>query len=262
MIVKSPDSRSPTPHGSRTDTLTVEVDPSQMYFIQRLKQSDVSALFLVEYNKERRVLKVVGHAGYVPVLLLMHVEFHNNGDPGFSRDGLRDLDRYRCEARAYRNLKSHAICAQGYVPEIYGRIEQLHPSDFAPHLDAFLSDSYLPNAILIEYLLDAQQMNCSTYTKKRMATAVEGIKKIHEALVEHSDPYPKNILIVPDNLEMGRSERVVWTDFDVAITYEDASCVGEEQKRWMDEETECVEGFGQLLAEDQKQGLSPNTKFY
>ncbi|KAL2351845.1 hypothetical protein BJ546DRAFT_952427 [Cryomyces antarcticus] len=135
----------------------------------------------------------------------------------------------------------------GYVPEIYGCIEQLHPSDFAPHLDAFSSDSYLPNAILIEYLPDAQQMNCSTYTKKRMATAVEGIKKIHEALVEHSDPYPKNILVVPGNLETGRSERVVWIDFDVAITYEDASCVREEQKGWMDEETECVEGFGQML---------------
>ncbi|QVM13277.1 hypothetical protein D8B26_007890 [Coccidioides posadasii str. Silveira] len=50
-----------------------------------------------------------------------------------------------------------------------------------------------------------------------MAKAVNGIQQIRSALVEHNDPYPKNILIVP-----GDPERVMRIDFDVAITYPDS----------------------------------------
>lgn len=85
-------------------------------------------------------------------------------------------------------------------------------------------------------------MNCVTYSKERMAQAVDGIRLIHSALVEHNDSYSKNILIIPGDLE-----RVVWIDFDVAITYPDAASVGEKERNWFEFEVECVESLGVKL---------------
>lgn len=71
----------------------------------------------------------------------------------------------------------------------------------------------------------------------------------------------------------------MWIDFDVAITYPNISYIGDKQRAWIDIETGCVEDVGKKLvgffqfslllcdwrisqAEDQKQGLPPNTKYY
>ncbi|GMF76932.1 unnamed protein product [Aspergillus oryzae] len=62
------------------------------------------------------------------------------------------------------------------------------------------------------YLPQPLVMNSVTYSKDRMQKVAIGIQQIHLALIEHNDPYPKNILIVPDD-----PERFVWIDFDVAI---------------------------------------------
>jgi hypothetical protein len=60
-------------------------------------------------------------------------------------------------------------------------------------------------------------------------SAVDGIKQIHSALIEHNDPYPKNVVIVPSD-----PERVMWIDFDVAITYPGISYIGDKQRAWID----------------------------
>lgn len=86
-------------------------------------------------------------------------------------------------------------------------------------------------------------MDCVTYTEERMNKAIAGIKQIHSAaLIEHRDPYPKNIRIVP-----GNPERVLWIDFDVAITYPDSSYIGEQSRRWLDIEVARVKGVGECL---------------
>lgn len=41
------------------DELKIEIDFTQMKFIQELKNSEASSIFHVEYNGEPRVLKVV-----------------------------------------------------------------------------------------------------------------------------------------------------------------------------------------------------------
>jgi hypothetical protein len=169
-------------------------------------------------------------------------QFHNDGDPGFADDGVRDLNRARCETRAYCALKQSSICDQGYVPQFYGYSLYLKPTAFAPYLDAFQGDAGLPSAILLEYLPHPLLMNCLTYTKERMAKAVDGIRQVHLALVEHNDSYPKNIVIVP-----GNPERVVWIDFDVAITYPDSTYIGDRERDWIDFETKQVEDFGLML---------------
>ena len=110
------------------------------------------------------------------------------------------------------------------------------------HLDAFRHDTGLPCAILIEYLPKPLEMNCVTYTKERMQRAYIGIQKIHQALVEHNDPYPKNVLIVPSDVE-----RVLWIDFDVAIVYPNETYIGEKERFRIEFETEVVKSFGRLL---------------
>lgn len=129
----------------------------------------------------------------------------------------------------------------------------LNPTSFAPHLDAFQRDDGLPSAILIEYLPSPLMMNCVTYSKERMNKAIIGIQQIHSALVEHNDTYPKNILIIP-----GDPERVVWIDFDVAITYPSNTYIGDRERGWIKEETECVKGFGVKLVSSLER---PTTNF-
>ncbi|QSS61137.1 protein kinase superfamily domain-containing protein [Histoplasma capsulatum] len=126
----------------------------------------------------------------------------------------------------------------------YGYTLSLRPTALAPHLDVFQHDSGLPSAILMEYLPNPLVMNCITYSKERMAKAVKGIQQIHSALVEHNDPYPKNIMIVPDD-----SERVVWIDFDVAITYPDSTYIGDREHGWIEIETRQIESVGVKLVD-------------
>ncbi|KJF61425.1 uncharacterized protein CIMG_11033 [Coccidioides immitis RS] len=191
------------------DNLRIEIDPTKIKFIKELKGSEASSIFHVKYDGNPRVLKV----------------FHNSEDAGYADDGVRDLNRARCEIRAYCSLKRSGICDQGHVPQFYGYTLSLNPAAHAPHLEAFRHEGGLLSAILIEYLPNPLLMNCVTYSKDQMAKAVDGIKQIHSALVEHNDPYPKNILIV-----RGNPERVMWIDFDVAITYPDSTYIGDRER--------------------------------
>lgn len=131
----------------------------------------------------------------------------------------------------------------------------IDPANCAPYLDAFRHDTDFPSAILIEYLPKPLEMNCVTYTAERMQKAVIGIQKIHSALVEHNDPYPKNILIVPS--DQGDQERVIWVDFDIAIVYPNDTYIETRRSGRIEFETEVVESFGRLLVRLRRQHISP-----
>ncbi|KAK2807020.1 hypothetical protein FQN50_005594 [Emmonsiellopsis sp. PD_5] len=223
------------------DSFEVNIDFTKMEFKETLNISEASSIFHVSYYGKPRVLKV----------------FHNNGDPGYACDHIRDLNRSRCEIRAYCSLKRSKICDSGAVPNFYGFMLAINPANCTPHLDAFQHDTDFPCAVLIEYLPTPLVLNCVTYTAERMQKAVISIQQIHLALVEHNDPYPKNILIVP-----GDQERVVWVDFDVAIVYPNDTYIGEKGRYRIEFETEVIKSFGSLLEQDQKKGLPPNTKYY
>lgn len=75
-----------------------------------------------------------------------------------------------------------------------------------------------------------------------MEKAVAGIEDILSIGVEHNDPYPKYILIV-----RGSMERVVWIDFDIVIIYEAVSLAAEREMTFLEQETELVKSFGDLL---------------
>ncbi|EEH34752.2 hypothetical protein PAAG_05799 [Paracoccidioides lutzii Pb01] len=125
-----------------------------------------------------------------------------------------------------------------------------------PHLDAFRHDAGLPSAILIEYLPKPLVMNCVTYSKERMHRTVIDIQQVHSALIKHNDPFPKNIIIIPSHLE-----RVIWIDGDVAIVYRNDIYIGKNGRSRFEFETEVVKSFGQLLEEDQEEGLPQNTNY-
>ncbi|OGM49942.1 hypothetical protein ABOM_001613 [Aspergillus bombycis] len=152
---------------------------------------------------------------------------HNNGDPGYTEKG-RDLNRFRCESKAYEKLLTSGVCERGFVPKFYGYINQIDPAAFHPTFQHFAQD----------------QLN----------RAIEGMKEIHSAGVHHRDIYPKNLLLVH-----GNTDRLVWIDFDVAMTFTN---FGPEQKARCDYEIALVKGLGDALKDDQDKGLPPNTKFY
>jgi serine/threonine protein kinase len=102
------------------------------------------------------------------------------------------------------------VCQRGFVPFFYGCIDRIDPSALNPPLEHFLNDKYQPRARIVEYLPNAERLNCVNYSDALFRGAVDGIKAIHNAFVRHGDIYPKNILITPD--------RAVG-DFDVAATF-------------------------------------------
>ncbi|RAL14144.1 uncharacterized protein BO97DRAFT_433256 [Aspergillus homomorphus CBS 101889] len=213
------------------------IDPSRIRINRDIKHSDASSIFEVELNGQKYALKI----------------FHDNGDPGYTEKG-RDLNRFRCEFNACQKLLASGACERGVVPKCYGYIDRMDPAAFAPVLRHFAHDKLQPRAILLEYLPNAESLNCVNYSDALYSQAIEGMEEIHRAGVHHQDLYSKNLLLVH-----GDPDRLVWIDFDVATTFDE---LGLEQQADCDHEIALVKGFGELLRKDQAEGLPPNTKYY
>ncbi|KAL4997271.1 hypothetical protein BDV10DRAFT_170270 [Aspergillus recurvatus] len=95
------------------------------------------------------------------------------------------------------NLREHSVCEKGFVPYFYGHIDRIGPTAFYPALQHFMHDKYHPKVILLDYLPNAESLNCENYSKAYYHQAIEGMKQIHASHVRHRDIYPKNILVVP-----------------------------------------------------------------
>ncbi|KAF4209771.1 hypothetical protein CNMCM8927_004974 [Aspergillus lentulus] len=232
---------------------SLDLDPLDIVIQQEISRSEASTVFEVQICGKTRVMKL----------------FHDNGDPGYSERG-RDLNRFRCELNAYRNLLKFGVCERGFVPFFHGCIDRLDPSHFHQQLNHFKEDKFLPRAIVLEYFPEAERLNCLNYSDDLFRSAVDGIREIHEALIHHHDVYPKNMLVVSGT-------KLVWIDFDVATTFKD---MGIREKAYCEYEVKLVKSFGELLVcvspsqqksdtnhrniqkDDQLQGLPPNTKYY
>ncbi|KAH8430181.1 uncharacterized protein LDX57_007851 [Aspergillus melleus] len=214
---------------------SLDLDPRDLVIQREIGRSEASTVFEVRICGKIRVMKL----------------FHDNGDPGYSRRG-RDLNRFRCELNAYRNLLEFGVCERGFVPFFYGYIDRLDPSPYHHQLNHFKKDKFLPRAIVLEYIPEVERLNCLNYSDDLFRYAVDGIREIHDAHVHHHDIYPKNMLVVSGT-------RIVWIDFDVATTFQD---MGTCEQKYCEYEVELVKSFGKLLKDDQLQGLPPNTKYY
>jgi hypothetical protein len=135
-------------------------------------------------------------------------------------------------------LKKRGLCDRGITPQFYGTIEKLDPKLHQPYLNMFLDDKYPPNAILLEYIPNMRRLDAGNYTKMRMENFIKGLDEIHKALVEHSDPHPRNMMVVE-----GDPERAIWIDFDRAQTFH-LDTLTEEQKEWIAFEDKLVAEVG------------------
>ncbi|KAK1147565.1 hypothetical protein N8T08_000907 [Aspergillus melleus] len=86
-------------------THPLSFDPDTLKFCRLLQRSESSSLYEITLSGNRYCLK-----------------FHNNGDPGYAPNG-RDMNRFRRELNAYKNLQSSGVCQKGVVPGYYGYIE-------------------------------------------------------------------------------------------------------------------------------------------
>ncbi|KAJ5828173.1 uncharacterized protein N7525_006426 [Penicillium rubens] len=204
----------------RKDLLT-DVDPSRINIIREITRSDASSIFEVDLDGQRYALKL----------------FHDNGDPGYTEKG-RDLNRFRCESNAYKKLPTSGVCDRSFVPKFYGYIDRVDPAIFHPALKHFAQDKLKPRAILLEYLPNAESLNCVNYVDTLYPQAIKGMKEIHRAGVHHRDVYPRNLLV------RGNPDRLVWIDFDVATTFTD---FGPQQLNYCDHEIALVKGLGEVL---------------
>lgn len=101
------------------------------------------------------------------------------------------------------------------------------------YLKMFLDDEYLPNAILLEYIPNMQPLHWTNYTKERMDSFINGIREIHKARVQHSDVYPRNMIVVEDGHDHDQVARAIWIDFDRAQTFQTNPDLTEGQKEWI-----------------------------
>lgn len=75
--------------------------------------------------------------------------------------------------------------------------------------------------------------------------AIDGMKETHNTVVHHNNIYPKSIILFVS--EDGDSERALWIDFDVAMTFSSSEPMNQQEQDFNLYEDRLVEGFGELL---------------
>ena len=120
------------------------------------------------------------------------------------------------EVNAYRRLQEHRLDERGIIPHFFGSIFALDPKLCQPHLDKYLGEEYLPNAIFLEYIPNMEKIDLHNYTDKRLDALAEGLREIHKALVFHGDVKARNMIVFKDD-----PNRAMWIDFDNAVTFEE-----------------------------------------
>lgn len=132
----------------RSDCLA-EIDLSKLHIIREITHSDASSIFEVDLDGQEYALKL----------------FDDNGGLGYTEKG-RDLNRFRCELNAYKKLHASGACERGFVPKFYGYIDRIHPVAIHPTFQHFTHDKFNPRAILLEYIPDAEDLNCVNYSEE------------------------------------------------------------------------------------------------
>lgn len=126
-----------------TTALVTDSDLSMIKIVTEIARSDASSIFEIHLVGQQYASKL----------------FHDNGHPGYTENG-RDLNRFRCEFKAYKKLFVSGACESGFIPKFYGYIGRLDPTAFHPTLNHFAQDKFHPRALLLEYLPNAEKLNC------------------------------------------------------------------------------------------------------
>ncbi|KAL4926311.1 uncharacterized protein BDV17DRAFT_283429 [Aspergillus undulatus] len=138
------------------------IGPAEIIFRKRLFTSEVSNIFLVTVRSQTCIMKV-----------------HHGRGTREDHDPNRELDIHILETTAYRRMLSKGLCDQGngIVPRFLG---------------------YTPSALFLEYIPNMEMIDIHNFTSQRADRLVLYIRKIHEALVLHNDPQPRNMMLVTE----------------------------------------------------------------
>ncbi|KAJ9223571.1 hypothetical protein DTO271D3_5887 [Paecilomyces variotii] len=210
-----------------------DVKPGDVTFLQKLKESENSVVF-----------KVAVH-GKICVMKVYHTRCRTDCDPTDY-----EIDLFICESTAYRRLKAKGLCKRGVIPDFYGTITNIQPNSW-PDLHMFVGDKLPPNAVLIEYVANMQQISLDNFSELRLEKLRRILDEIHQAKVLHGDPKPRNMMVVSGEQEQ---DRVLWVDFDSAQTFPEEEPLSPKQELWFREEVEMIEYFNEALAQDFKEG--------
>lgn len=167
------------------------------------------------------------------------MKYHDRGPSEFDPPD-REVNLFISESTAYQRMKVEGLCDRGIIPDFYGIIRKIQPAVW-PTLNMFLHDKLPPNAIFIEYVPNAQSLDLSNYSEKRLAKLREILDDIHKAKVLHGDPMPRNMMV-----SLGEQERVLWIDFDSAQTFLDGNLSPKQESR-IEEEIELMGYFVEAL---------------
>jgi len=72
-----------------------------------------------------------------------------------------------------------------------------------------------------------QALNLTNYSKERMENFIHSMERIHTALVNHANSYPRNMMVVQSD-----PERAIWIDFHRVQTFHASSLI-ETQNKWI-----------------------------
>ncbi|KAJ6185716.1 hypothetical protein N7519_007017 [Penicillium mononematosum] len=186
-----------------------EVKPGDVEFLEKLKESKNSVVFTAEVHGTICVMKV----------------FRDRGPSQWDPPD-REVNLFVRESTAYARLKAKGLCERGVIPDFYGIITNIQPASW-PGLDMFLDDKLPPNAILIEYVPNVQQIDLSNFSLRYLRQLRHILDEIHDAGVLHGDPYPRNMMISADQC------KALWIDFDSAHTF--SQSLSTRQEIWFKE---------------------------
>jgi hypothetical protein len=152
------------------------------------------------------------------------------------------VNAYVCESTAYRRLKAEGFCERRVIPDFYGTITNIQPSQW-PYLEMFVDDELPPTAILIEFVPNMHQIDLSNFSPQNLQILRETLAEMHLAWVLHGDAKTRNMMVSKDPATS--QDRALWLDFDRAQTF--SEYLSENETSWMKEEMERMDYFVQVL---------------
>ena len=175
----------------------IELEPSDVEFLEKLKETKNSVVFSLMVHGKICVMKVVSSL-IISWVFTKQIKYHDRGPSEFDPPD-REVNLFISESTAYQRMKAKGLCDKGIIPDFYGTIRKIQPASW-PTLYMFLNDELPPNAILIEYVPNIQSIGLSTFSKKCLDRLREILDEIHEAKVLHGDPKPRNMMVSLDRL--------------------------------------------------------------
>ncbi|ATY64299.1 serine threonine kinase [Cordyceps militaris] len=250
---------SSVPSDDDSNDELVDVQPSEVEFLNTLSTkiwkkngNNLVITFKVEIRGKLCVMKVVCdyiHPSAAPIehstLILAQ----------FKRDEYLK-DYFTIEHRAYQLLKEKGFCKRGLVPKFYGVIQHINV-ELWPDLHAFRHHKWRPNAVLIEYIPDAEKICLNNFSQDNVNRLCSILAEFHQAGLLHGDPYPRNMMVVQGKLK----DRVFWLDFDSSKVVDRQTC-SEQVERQLEDEMEEVIGIAEALAIDAKTGILEEALYF